>query len=186
MTAYAVRLHVPSTTERKCGRILESRTLITPNLRDALHRVMRDAMETGQDRDLPVEVRRAYFGAEYVAACHLRNLRDDDTLTDGATTIHADGHGAYSILAVDTGDPSPCDLCDATRGSVRIIRHCDPHADTLRDIYRFAGDIQATCDACEALLVMMTAEPEPCPACGHDAWTCAAHHGDAHSPNAHH
>ena len=158
MTSYAVRLHVPGTTERKCGRILESRTLIAPNLHDALTRVMRDAMETGQDRELPGEVRRAYFGAEYVAACALRNLRGG-LLTGGAMTIHADTHGTYHILTVDTGDPETCDLCDTTSGRVRIIRHCDPHHDTLRDIHRFPGDVQATCDACESLLVLLTAEP---------------------------
>jgi hypothetical protein len=81
-------------------------------------------------------------------------------------TVGTDG-SVYVVRSITEGSPYPCEC--GNPGRVTAI-----HKD--RNGTQF--DAFATCDACHA--------EHTCATCGQDAWTCAAHHGDTHSANAHH
>lgn len=96
-------------------------------------------------------------------------------------------HGDYTVSVLREGDPHPCTECGAA-GRVTAI-----HSD--RNGTQFGAF--ATCAVClrewEATFgthdgitpeLRATLDAHNCPTCGLDAWTCAAHHGDAHSVGA--
>jgi len=96
-------------------------------------------------------------------------------------------HCDYTVTILREGDPHPCTECGAA-GRVTAI-----HSDRTGTQY----DAFATCAPClrewesrwgesDAFSPELRAalDADNCPTCGLDAWTCAAHHGDAHSVGA--
>jgi hypothetical protein len=86
--------------------------------------------------------------------------------------------GTYALDIIHEGDAHPCHACNAPGRVTAIHRSEGPEG---------RADAFATCDACHAdYAARWGCGDDACATCGQDAWTCAAHHGDAHSANAHH
>jgi hypothetical protein len=96
-------------------------------------------------------------------------------------------HCDYTVTALREGDPYPCSECGAA-GRVTAI-HSDRNGtqfDAFATCAPCLREWEATFGESDALTpeLRATLDADNCATCGLDAWTCAAHHGDAHNADA--